>query len=299
MALCKPVGRTLLFMIALLILASCGRNLPTPTATSALPTLTLPASATPTPFEPSPTPEPLAALVNGEEITLEEYLAELARFQIAQPGVSGDALVLADLVDQALLAQAAVQAGFVLDDAGLQARIDQLAQQVGGAQALMDWQASHGYTGESFQVALKRAAAAAWMRDQITASAPETVEQVHARQILLYNSEQANQVLSQIRAGIEFATLASEYDPVMSGDLGWFPRGYLTEKAVEDAAFALQPGEISAVIETPLGFHILEVIERDAQRLLDPDARLTLQSLSIKSWLAERRSQSEIQIFVQ
>ena len=49
-------------------------------------------------------------------------------------------------------------------------------------------------------------------------------------------------------------SLAAEYDPVAEGELGWFPRGYLFDKELEDAAFGLQAGEYSQVIETPRVF---------------------------------------------
>ena len=136
------------------------------------------------------------------------------------------------------------------------------------------------------------------MRDQIVTTLPETAEQVHARQILLYNSTQANEVFTQLQSGQDFTKLAKLYDPVAGGDLGWFPRGYLTEKALEEAAFSLEPGKYSQIIETPIGFHILSVIERDPARILEPNARLVLQERALSMWLQQRRAQSEIQTFL-
>ena len=67
-------------------------------------------------------------------------------------------------------------------------------------------------------------------------------------------------------------------------------------RALEEAAFGLQAGEYSAVIETPAGFHILQVIERSPQQPLSPDARYILQERALQDWLAQRRSQSDIQV---
>jgi parvulin-like peptidyl-prolyl isomerase len=50
------------------------------------------------------------------------------------------------------------------------------------------------------------------------------------------------------------------------------------------------------VIQTEAGFHILQVIERDPQRPLSPDARLALQTQALKDWLAARRQASQIEI---
>jgi peptidyl-prolyl cis-trans isomerase C len=259
--------------------------------------------ATPTPAQ---TPVPLAAKVNGETITLEDFQAELARYKdasnvgtnLATKEGEASQIVLDDLINQVLLAQSAVAQGYVLDDNTLQARLDELVSQVGGSQNLDKWMTDNGYTPESFRESLKRSLAAAWMRDQIITAAPETAEQVHARQILLYNSTQANEVFSQLQSGQDFTKLAKLYDPVTGGDLGWFPRGYLTEKALEDAAFSLEPGQYSQIIQTPIGFHILSVIERDPARVLKPNARLILQEQTLSTWLQQHRAQSEIQTFL-
>ena len=73
-------------------------------------------------------------------------------------------------------------------------------------------------------------------------------------------------------------------------------RGYLLHPELE-TVFDLQPGEISSVIQTEVGFHILQVIERDPQRALDPQALMQLQEQALVNYLAERRSQSQIEIY--
>ena len=314
----EPKSRcsSLAILITVLILmaqSACGRINPAPKASplpntaTPLPTSTPLPTATPTPIPPTPTPVPLAARVNGEAITLAEYQEELARYQAAQSQAgtnlatdssNAGPYVLDDLIDQVLLAQSAEAAGFKLDEAGLQTRLDQLVQKAGGEQAFGEWLTGYGYTLGSFKLALKRSVAAAWMRDQVINQVPETADQVHARQILLYNSTEANTVYSQLQSGMDFAALARQYDPLTGGDLGWFPRGVLTEKSLEDAAFALQPGSYSAVIQTRLGFHILQVIERDAQHPLDPNTRLKLEQQALQNWLQEHRAQSQIEILL-
>jgi peptidyl-prolyl cis-trans isomerase C len=241
----------------------------------------------------------MAARVNGEGIPLLEYQAEMVRYQAAYGtdlATNWQKRVLEDLVDQVLLAQAAREKGFVLNEADLQKRMDDLAQQAGGLQVLSGWMEAHGYSQEEFRSTLERSAAAAWMTHQIVEAVPWSADQVHARQILLYNSTDASNILYQLNNGADFATLAYQYDPATGGDLGWFPKGYLTEQALEDAAFRLEPGKYSDVIETSVGYYILLVIEHDAQHLLTSDARMTLQDKALSIWLTERRGQSDIQI---
>jgi parvulin-like peptidyl-prolyl isomerase len=297
----------------LLWLSAC--DAPTPeaaTPTEPVFTSTIAPSPTATPT-PSPTPVPLAALVNAEPVTLAEFEAELARFQAARqalpdvplaPGINlateADVrlYVLDELINQRLFAQAAYAAGFSLSQEALQARLDQLQADMGGQQALQDYLSANQYTLDGFRAELERSAAAAWMRDQLLAAFPVTAEQIHARQILLYNQEQADQVLQQIRSGQDFTGLAYYYDPATGGDLGWFPRGYLLQPALEEAAFQLQPGSYSEVIATPLGYHILLVIAREADRRLELDALRVLQRQALGTWLNEQRDLANIQILL-
>jgi peptidyl-prolyl cis-trans isomerase C len=256
-----------------------------------------PALPTQTPLPPTPTPPPLAAIVNAEWITKAEFEAEYERYLSAENEVDPDEaarVVLDDLIAQVLLAQAARDQGFEITEADLGSRIEALSSEIGGADALEAWQSEHGYTEESFRSALKRAAEAAWMRDKIIAAVPGTAEQVHARQILLYNEEAARQVASQLNAGVDFEDSAFLYDPNAGGELGWFPRNYLLEPELEEAAFSLEPGQYSAVIETDVGFHILQVVERDPQHPLSPDAYLVMQENALQDWLEQKRAESDI-----
>jgi peptidyl-prolyl cis-trans isomerase C len=298
--------RCLVWWVALaLLLGACSRGNPIQSPVPSVPTGTTSATASltasPSPVQPSPTLPALAARVNGAMITLSEYQAELARYKAAtgkDPTPEEQKRVLDDLIDQTLFAQAAAEKGFVVDDATLKEHMTKLSTSLGGDQALAAWITAHGYTDESFQTALTRSTAAAWMRDQIIAAVPQSTEQVHARQILVFSADEANNAYAQLQSGKDFAKLAATYNPVTEGDLGWFPRGYLLDSKLEEAAFNLQPGQYSSVIQTSTGYHILQVIERDPNRPLEPDAWQALQGQALQNWLEARRSQSEIQVLL-
>jgi parvulin-like peptidyl-prolyl isomerase len=230
-----------------------------------------------------------------------EFDSEVQRYIAAQEALgktvtSADAAsaVIQDLTTQLLLAQGARANGFTLDDAALQARIDALAAQIGGAEKLATWQSEHGYSEQSFRSALRRGAESAWMRDKIVTGVPSTAEQVHVQQILLYNQDRALSFLNQLNGGADFDQLAVLADPLTRGDLGWIPRGYLLEPQIEAKAFELAVDGYSDVITTEVGFHILRVLERDPDRPLSPDAYLALQELALKKWIDEQRQQSNI-----
>jgi peptidyl-prolyl cis-trans isomerase C len=253
--------------------------------------------------QPTFTPEPPTATPNGEGITVDDFNAQVQRYLTSQGGlgrtVSAEdaaSTVKEDLTAQLLLAQAARADGFTLDEAGLQTRLESLATQVGGIDALSTWESAHGYTDQAFRSELKRAAESAWMRDKIVAAVPSTAEQVHVQQILLYNQDTAQSFLIQLNGGADFDDLAFQADPVSGtrGDLGWVPRGYLLEPKLEEAAFGLEVGGHSDVITTDVGFHIVRILARDPQRPLSPDAYLALQELALKNWLEEQRQQATI-----
>lgn len=104
-------------------------------------------------------------------------------------------------------------------------------------------------------------------------------ERVRARHILLLNPEGATpaqldsvralaeDLRDRARAGADFAALAEEWseDPgsaARGGDLGFFPRGSMVP-AFEEVAFSLEPGEVSDVVETQFGLHIIRTEERE------------------------------------
>jgi len=90
-------------------------------------------------------------------------------------------------------------------------------------------------------------------------------ERVRARHILVDDEATARQIIAELQAGADFAELAKKHstDPGAGngGDLGFFARNEMVEN-FSNAAFALQPGQISEPVQTQFGWHVIKVEDR-------------------------------------
>jgi foldase protein PrsA len=137
------------------------------------------------------------------------------------------------------------------------------------------------------------------MQEFVGQQVPTTELQVRARHILVDTEEEANAVLERLQQGEDFATVAMEVSQdtlsaELGGDLGWFPRGKM-DPAFEEVAFSLPVGEISDVVETSYGFHIILVEDRDEDRELDADMLEQRKSEAFDAWLTDLRAEADIQ----
>ncbi|HEY2594940.1 MAG TPA: peptidylprolyl isomerase [Chloroflexota bacterium] len=143
------------------------------------------------------------------------------------------------------------------------------------------------------------------LQDKVSAAigaeqVPPSQPQVHARQILVAASDQANDLLNQLQNGADFATLAQQNSTDTAtrdngGDMGWFNKGVQTQ-AINDAVFALQPGQLSAVVMDTAWYHILQVLETDPNRPLPPDQLSSQQQKAFNNWLSTQRSSPDVKL---
>ncbi|MFL6228455.1 MAG: peptidylprolyl isomerase [Pyrinomonadaceae bacterium] len=121
--------------------------------------------------------------------------------------------------------------------------------------------------------------------------------------------EKAEELRRRAAAGADFTRLAREAsdDPATrerGGDLGTFAPGSHT-RAFDDAAFALKVGEVSPVVETEFGFHVIKLSGREPARRVTPaeaapEIRQQLlaakQAQLLKDWLAEARRRAQVRV---
>jgi parvulin-like peptidyl-prolyl isomerase len=139
------------------------------------------------------------------------------------------------------------------------------------------------------------------MEEYVGQQVPTSEPQIRVRHILLDTEEEAQAVLQRLEDGEDFAALATEVSTdtlcaELGGDLGWIPKGKM-DAAFDEVAFNLPVGEISDVVETPSGFHIILVEERDDDRELDHDILEQRRSDAFQVWLVELEAEAEIERF--
>ena len=298
-ALKKIISQPVFWLLLLLLFVTGCAQPSTPdadTQTPVAPTVIV------TPEAPTATLVPAAAIVNGETLPLDWFERELAHYQLAQEA-AGEPLdedletarqsVLDDLIDQFLLAQAALEGGMQVEDDEVQARMDALGEDVD----LEAWMTTWGYTREGLIDSFRWQILAGKQRALILDAVLKEALQVELQQVFAYTQTGAREAIGRLNAGVDFEEVAFLYDPATGGYLGWVPEGYLLIPAVEQAAFSLPVGEYSEIIESEIGYHILKVLARE-ERPLSSDALLTLQRKALQDWLAEKRESSLIEVLI-
>jgi len=212
--------------------------------------------------------------------------------------------ILDVMIEQVLTEQAAVATGDVVSDADVDAYMQVMIDENGGAEAFQAKLTEWGETYEDAWQEVRAQLIGMAMMQRVIESVPATAEHVHARHILVDTSQEAERILAQLQTGAEFAALAQAYSQDTStresgGDLGFFPRGILVAPEVEDAAFALQPGQFSGVVTSLMGYHIVQVIERDPARSVSPENLGFLQNQAVQEWIEGLWAQAEVQRFVE
>jgi len=282
--------------------------------------------------------------VNGEAITqgqldfaIKGLQRQMAMQKQSLPQDRLRQMAVREVVDEKLLAQEATREKLEPDTAGVDKQLAALAKQVGGRDKLETMLGQTGVTYAEYRDAmLERSLVQQLVKAKIQPSVKVTEaeakkfydenpkyfkrpEQVHARHILFTvkpNATEAEKKAARAKAeaarqralkGEDFATLAKELSEGPSakngGDLGFFAKSQMV-KPFGDAAFALKPGQISGVVETRFGYHVIKVEERRpagtqpfADAKADIEGFLGQQKLgqAVQSFVSSLRAKAKIQ----
>jgi peptidyl-prolyl cis-trans isomerase C len=209
--------------------------------------------------------------------------------------------VLDILIGQELLWQEATRKQVVVSEEQVQRELAQIRDSLQSEQAYAERIRQSGFTPEGFADDMRRRLTAReFIRTNIAPRVSVTdedvgryyeanrermmaPEQVHARHILARLDmaadeqtraaarERIDKLLAEARGEADFATLAKQHSEGPSaargGDLGFFSREQMV-KPFADSAFAMQPGQISDVVQTRFGYHIIKLEDRRAPREL-------------------------------
>lgn len=131
--------------------------------------------------------------------------------------------------------------------------------------------------------------------------------QIRVRHILVETEEEAEDILEQLNEGADFAELAFEKSicpsSAQGGDLGFIETGQMVEE-FEDAAFELDVGETSDIIETQFGWHIIyrepnEIYFSEVKEIIKSSLIEQRSQARLEEYLAELRENADIEVYLE
>jgi peptidyl-prolyl cis-trans isomerase C len=232
------------------------------------------------------------------------------------------------LVGLRLLRQEVITRKVAVTDAEVNQRVEAIKQQFGSEEQFKDALKAQNVTLDRLRADQRSDLAVSKLldnelKDKVTASPDQVItfyrqntdkfkqtERVRASHILLtvpQNADaatkakikaQAEAVLKEVKAGKDFAALAKEHsqDPgsaINGGDLGYFQPGQMVGP-FNDVAFKLAPGQVSDLVETQFGFHIIKVVDKQPGRTVPFDEVKD----QVKQYLENMNKQRETTAFV-
>jgi foldase protein PrsA len=212
------------------------------------------------------------ATVNGKAITKDALYDQMAKQSGAQ--------VLDQLITDQLIAEQAQKSGVQVSEKDIEAELDKVKKQVGSDAAFQQMLDQNHMTLADARDQLKNNLIVKKIFEGKIKISDQDIqnyfnqnkesfgepEQVRASHILVKTEQEAKDIKQQLAQGASFEQLAKEksIDPGSKdkgGDLGYFSAGKMVPE-FDKVAFSLKPGEVSDIVKTQYGYHIIKVVDK-------------------------------------
>ncbi|MDI6689813.1 MAG: peptidylprolyl isomerase [Actinomycetota bacterium] len=281
----------------------------------------------------------VAATVNDEKIYLSEVEKELevlkAKHAELFKGAKGKEYektfkknILDSMIEKELGIQEAKKQGIRVSEKEVESRYNQMKKMFPSTKSFEEALKKAGLTPSKFKVRLREQL----LMDKIWTKVTKGIEvseeemaeyyeknknrfkepeKVKTRHILLGSEKEAKDILKKLKDGEDFGELAKKYSmdkatKDQGGSLDWMAREQLAPEFA-DAAFRLNPGEISDVVKTQYGFHIIKLEEKKTEHQksfeeVKDQAKQELlrerQTKKYQAWVKKLRKKAKIKIYI-
>ncbi len=278
--------------------------------------------------------EGLVARVEGEAITEEQldaeykifeglYIKQLGKDALLQKGEDGRTLeevikdqVLEKMIMERLIQSEADKMDISISEEELDKKLDEYIVVTGGEEAFDEFLESNSLEREFFKENLRKELLVNKHKEKFMETIEikdkdaraffdenkEQLEVIRASHILVKTEEEAQKIIDRLKGGENFEDLAKglssdKASALLGGDLGYFIRGTRLPE-FEEVAFSLEKDEISDIVKTEIGYHIIKLVDRkDVYDELKDEITMVLKDEKYKEEMTSLRNKSKVKVF--
>lgn len=201
--------------------------------------------------------------------------------------------ILAQLKSDEVTRQLIAKNKIVVTNAQLTSQYNQLVKSAGGEAKLKDVLTKvYGWNTNDLKTKLKFQLQTQALSAKIT-NDPSIDAQAKAK---------AQDVLNQLKAGADFATLAKKYSQDSSaangGDLGFISKGQTGDTALETTAFGQQPGQVSGLVKSQYGYEIIKTVEFNADKTQVHADEILIKAVDFNDYLAQQVKATKSVVYI-
>lgn len=280
------------------------------------------------------TKEGLVAKVEGEEILEEDideeyeifksiYIKQFGEDAMSQKGEDGRSLeeilreqILEKIIMEIIIDKESQSMDISVSDEEIEKKIEEYIEMTGGQEGFDEFLKNNELSRDYFSENLRKEILVNKHKNKFVETVEitdkeartffdenqELLEVIRASHILTKTEEQAQIVLDRINDGEDFEELARELSAdkasaMIGGDLGYFTKGTRIAE-FEDVAFSLEKGQVSDIVKTEVGYHVIKLIDKkDVFEELKDEIKMVLREEKYKDEMAKLREKSKVKIY--